>query len=290
MTQIKAFKAVHYNPEKIVDISKVVCPPYDVISSEAQAAFHSAHPNNFIRILLGLDKPKDSSCDNKYTRARKLFSEWTAKKIFIQDAKPCIYVYKQEYKVCGQKKARIGFLALMRLQDKEKSKVFPHENTHMPAKIDRLRLWRNVKANLSPVFVCFSDKYKKIAILRKQEFIDVLDADNVRHFVWRIDDNDVIEKIKTLMANQHLFIADGHHRYEVAMEYRRIRSEKRKKLTGREPFNYIMTYFTNLESKKLRGIESHGMLLAACSEGEEEVILIKPKLDVSQGVKVEFKK
>ncbi|MDP8265197.1 MAG: DUF1015 domain-containing protein [Candidatus Aceula lacicola] len=257
MTQIRAFKAVHYNQKKIADLSQVVCPPYDVISPEAQAAFHSAHPNNFIRILLGMSKAKDNSYDNKYTRAKKIFSEWMKKYILVQDDKPCFYLYKQEYKVCGQKKARIGFLTLMHLQDKEESKIYPHENTHMEAKKDRLRLWRNVKANLSPIFVCFSDKYKRIEGIfhdvasQKESIIDIVDNDQVRHIVSRMDDPASIEKVKSLIDGQQLFIADGHHRYEVAMEYRKSRMQRKKKTTGKESFNYIMTYMTNLESKDL---------------------------------------
>jgi len=263
MTQIKAFKAVHYNSKKIEDLSQVVCPPYDVISPEAQIAFHNAHPNNFIHILLGLEKSRDNSYDNKYTRAKKLFMEWTKKNVLIEDEKPCLYIYKQEYKVCGQRKGRIGFLGLMKLQDKEQTKIFPHENTHMPAKQDRLRLWRNVKANLSPIFVCFSDRYKKIEkifhdyIAVNEPFIDIADGEEIRHIVWRIAEPNIIEDIREFMADQSLFIADGHHRYEVALEYRKSRLRRKKKSTGKECFNFIMTYFTNLESRDLDILPIH---------------------------------
>lgn len=257
MTQIRSFKATCYNPKKIEDMSEVVCPPYDVISPKEQAAFHQAHPFNYIRVLLGLEKAGDNSHDNKYSRSKKVFAEWLEKGILIEDDKPCLYIYKQEYKVFGQKKARLGFLALMRLHDKEQSKVFPHENTHMAAKVDRLRLLRNVKANLCPIFVCYSDKYKKIEdifqmhIRQVKPFIDVTDPDGVRHTLWRMDEESAIEQVKNFMTDQALFIADGHHRYEVGMEYRRLRMQDKKRSTGKEPFNYIMTYFTNLDSKDL---------------------------------------
>jgi uncharacterized protein (DUF1015 family) len=257
MAQIKPFQAVYYNPEKIDNMSQVVCPPYDVISPKEQAAFHQAHPYNYIRILLGLEKPTDNSHDNKYSRAKKTFTEWLQKNILIQDDDPCLYIYKQEYKVFGQKKARVGFLALMRLHDKEQSKIFPHENTHMAAKVDRLRLLRNAKASLCPIFVCYSDKYKRIDgifqdyINQDKPFADIMDQDSVHHFLWRMKNPELIEQVKNLMADQALFIADGHHRYEVAVEYRKRRLQAKKRSTGKEPFNYIMTYFTNLESKEL---------------------------------------
>jgi len=263
MAQIKAFKAVHYNSEKIDNMSQVVCPPYDVISPKDQAAFYQGHPYNYIRILLGLDQPADDSRDNKYTRARKTFIEWLEKKILIQDQEPCLYIYKQEYKVFGQKKARVGFLGLMDLQDKERAKIFPHENTHMAAKVDRLRLLRNVKASLCPIFVCYSDQYKRIDnifqefISQERPFIDVTDPDDVHHLLWRMATPELIEQVRTLMEEQPLFIADGHHRYEVAVEYRKLRLEDKKNTTGKEPFNYIMTYFTNLESKDLAILPIH---------------------------------
>ncbi|MCX5681052.1 MAG: DUF1015 domain-containing protein [Candidatus Omnitrophica bacterium] len=263
MATIKPFKAVHYNPKKIDDMAKVVCPPYDVISPKEQAGFYQADPFNYIRILLGVEKETDNSQDNKYTRARKIFVEWLEKNILITDEKPCIYVYQQEYKVFGQKKARIGFLALMRLRDKEGSKVFPHENTHMAAKVDRLSLLRSVKASLCPIFVCYSDRYKRIDNLsqefidHKKPFIDVCDADDVHHILWRVEDPGLIEKVQSLMNGQPLFIADGHHRYEVAMEYCKQRLEGRQNFTGEEPFNYVMTYFTNLESKDLSILPIH---------------------------------
>ncbi|MDD3375749.1 MAG: DUF1015 domain-containing protein [Candidatus Omnitrophica bacterium] len=290
MTQIRAFKAVHYNPKKIKDLSEVVCPPYDVISPEAQTAFHNAHPNNFIRILLGMEKSKDNSYDNKYTRAKKIFAEWMKKGILVQDDKPCFYVYKQEYKVCGQKKTRIGFLALMRLQDKEKSKIYPHENTHKEAKKDRLRLWRNVKANLSPIFVCFSDQYKRIENIfhdfssQKEPIIDIIDQDQVRHIVSRLDDPISIEKVKNLIDGQQLFIADGHHRYEVAMEYRKSRMKRKKRTTGKESFNYIMTYMTNLDSRDLVILPIHRVVKKFPSKTDflEEFFRIDKIKDVEQ--------
>ncbi len=257
MTQIRSFKATYYNPKKVDDISQVVCPPYDVISPKEQVAFHQAHPFNYVRVLLGLEKPGDSSRDNKYSRAKKVFAEWIEKGVLIEDERPCLYIYRQEYKVFGQRKSRLGFLALMRLHDKEQSKVFPHENTHMAAKVDRLRLLRNVKASLCPIFVCYSDQYKKVEdifqsfIHQNQPFINVVDPDGVRHVLWRMDDETAIGQVQSFMLDQALFIADGHHRYEVGMEYRRLRLQDKKRATGKEPFNYIMTYFTNLDSKDL---------------------------------------
>ena len=99
MTQIKPFQGIFYNQEKVGDLAKVVCPPYDVISPRQQDAYHYNHPANFIRLELGKEKPRDDRYDNKYTRAKKTFGEWLKNGTFKQDTKPCIYFYKQEYKI-----------------------------------------------------------------------------------------------------------------------------------------------------------------------------------------------
>ena len=244
----------------------MVCPPYDVISKEDQIRYHHMHPNNYIHILLGLDRFDDNSYNNKYTRAKKAFESWIKKGILIEDAKPCIYYYKQEYILKGQRFSRLGFISLMRLHEKEDSKIFPHENTHMRAKQDRLRLWRNTKANLSPIFVCYSDYQKKVAkiftnfVANEEPFMDVTDTEGVRHVLWRLENPDLINEIKNTLAEQQLFIADGHHRYEAALQYRRVRLGKRKKSNAQESFNFIMTYFTSIDAKDLLILPIHRVI------------------------------
>ncbi len=265
MTEIKPFRAVHYNPDKIDDLSKVVCPPYDVISTKDQERFYNTHPYNFIQILLGMERPGDDEHNNKYTRAKKTFEEWLQKGIFVEDDKPAVYYYKQDYVVRGQKHSRMGFLAVMRLPEEGKSKIFPHENTHAHAKEDRLRLWRNIKANCSPIFVCFSDKDKVVQRIFDQEIsvtpplMHVVDADKVTHKLWRLDNEKLVGDIVATLYGQELFIADGHHRYETAMEYRR-HIAKKGKIGENDGCNFVMTYFTNLDSKDLLILPIHRMI------------------------------
>ncbi len=266
MSQIKPFKSICYDPQKVDNIAQVFCPPYDVISSQEQMRLHSAHPYNYIRILLGLDKSNDDRYENKYVRAKKTFEEWLKKGILKADDKPAFYFCKQEYVVHGQKFNRIGFIGLLKLQDKQDSRIFPHENTHTRAKEDRLRLWRNIKSNCSPIFVCFSDRERRVEniflnkICVNPVFVELKDNDHVQHTVWRLDDADLIDEIKKVINGQHLFIADGHHRYEVALEYRQLRLRKKTRASGQEPFNYVMTYFTNLDSKDLLILPIHRVI------------------------------
>ncbi|HBO97984.1 MAG TPA: hypothetical protein DE315_01230 [Candidatus Omnitrophica bacterium] len=260
MSSIKPFRAVRYNTEKIKDLGKVMCPPYDVMSPDEREDFAARSPYNFVHIIL----PKDAPDEDRYKRARRIFSEWHNSSILVQDEKPAIYFYKQEYKALGQKYSRLGFISLMHLSDGEDSRVKPHENTHAHAVEDRSKLWRALNANLSCIFVCYSDRQKKIEkiftkkVLSQQPWVDIVDDDGVWHRLWCLDDAALISEINASLGDQDLFIADGHHRYRVAQELRRQKLAKMTgKPTGDEPFNYVMTYFTNMDSRDLQILPMH---------------------------------
>jgi len=247
-------------------MSKVVCPPYDVVSEDQQNDLINLSPNNFIHISLAKDKPADDKNNNKYTRSKKTFEEWIKKGVLVQDETPGIYFYKQDYKVQGEKHSRLGFIGLLELEDEEDSKVMPHEKTHAEAVDDRLTLWKTLNSNLSCIFVCYSDRHKKVEkafnkkVVSAHPLVDVTDVDKVRHRLWRFDDVDYIKEINDSLSNQHLFIADGHHRYQVACSYRQMRRERKTSVTGKEPFNYVMTYFTNIDSKDLQIFPMHRII------------------------------
>lgn len=263
MATIKPFKAVYYNSKKIKDLSKVVSPPYDVISPEEQAELLEGSPYNFAHIDFGKDLSKDDKTNNKYTRAKNIYAQWLKKGILIQDEKPCTYFYRQDYKIMGQKHSRMGFISLMELEGSEESKVYPHENTHTKAIDDRLKLCENLKSHLSSIFVCYSDRQRKIEkiftrhVLVTRPLIDVADNDGVHHKLWRLEDPKLIDEISQSLADQHLFIADGHHRYKVATEYQAKRLARVINPTGQESFNYVMTYFTNMDSRDLQIFPMH---------------------------------
>jgi uncharacterized protein (DUF1015 family) len=275
MTEIRSFKAVLYNKDKAGNLSDVVCPPYDVISKQQQNFYYNVSKCNFIRVLLGKEKATDSATDNTYTRAKKKFNEWLKSGVLVEDEKPCIYYHKQEFKVLGQKHSRLGFISLMKIQDDKKSKIFPHENTHSKAKEDRLKLWNTLSSNLSPIFVCFSDKFKKVEkiflreVVVQEPAIDIIDDDGVQHLMWRLENPKSIKEIIDTLSMQRLFIADGHHRYEVAKELRRIRrSKKGGKSSGKEPSDYVMTYFTDIESKDLQIFPIHRIIKTFPSDSD----------------------
>ena len=263
MSKTRAFKAVVYNPQKIVDFKQVVCPPYDVISSQAQDALHERSMYNFIHILLA----KDSSTDDKYRRAGVIFRDWLKEGVLIQDEQPAVYFYSQQYVIRGEKKTRLGFISLLRLGDEKGSAVFGHENTHQAAKQDRFKLVKQVKANLSPIFIIFLDKKRIIQRIFQKDlsaqkpFIEVTDDEKTVHKLWRLNDLSLLKTIESSMNNEDMFIADGHHRYEVSCAYRDLMREKHnEEFTGEEDFNYCLAYFTNTDYRGLSILPIHRLL------------------------------
>ncbi len=284
MAKIEAFRSLHYNPDQITDVSLVVAPPYDVIDARAQEALYQKHPYNFVRLILGKELGADTAAENRYTRAAAYFDEWQRRDILTQDDKPALYVTEQKFSVSGRSLRRLGFIALMRLDEEgDKMTVYPHEQTHTAPKEDRLCLIRQVEANLSPVFTVFSDPQKTVRRLLdrvardKEPFFSVRDAEGVDNRLWRVTDPVVIAKVKKNLSGKEVFIADGHHRYEVA---RLFREEKRREggPAFKDSYNSIMTYFTALEDEGICILPTHRLV----EKADFTLETLKPAFDVEK--------
>jgi len=261
MTNIRGFKGICYNPENIADLSTVVCPPYDVINKEEQDFYYRESPYNFIRLILNKTEDGDNDTNNKYTRATLFFNEWLKTDILKQDKKDTIYFYKQDYSCGSRELSRIGFIALLDISDS--AIVFPHENTHAAPKMDRLELVKNVKANLSPIFTIFPDKGKIVKNIFsnylskiKPDFA-LKDAQGVRNSVWRLSDEGKIAEVRRKMKDAKIFIADGHHRFEVSLMYLNLMRKEDKNYSADKSYNCVMTYFTPMEDEGLYVIPIH---------------------------------
>ncbi len=238
MPEIQAFRAVRYNLGRVGSLSDVVTPPYDVIGPELQDHFYKLHPNSFIRIDLNRIEPgDDDEKNNRYTRAAKFYKQWRDQGVLTVEGEPAIYVYHQEFTV-GQasslpgqidnpphKYVRRGFLCRQRLTRFGEGQVFPHEETLPAAKVDRLMLTVVTKAQMSPIFGLYPDPE-----CEAQNLLDAAVADKtplvatdhlgVVHRLWPVTDVAVISKLSAVMGPKPIFIADGHHRYETACNYK----------------------------------------------------------------------
>jgi uncharacterized protein (DUF1015 family) len=259
MVKINAFNGITYNKEKFDSLKDMVAPPYDVISPAYQEDLYNKNPYNVIRLILGKVYDTDNDQNNRYTRTSADYSKWLNENVLVKSDKPKIYYYVQKYQdTKGKNVVRKGFIALCYLEEFSSGKVLPHEETMGGPKKDRLGVMKATKANFSQIFSIYSDPEKQIENLldsycKSEPFADVIDDYAVRHIFYEVSDKDIIEKVKAVMADKSVLIADGHHRYETALQYKKFRSDEDKsKSNDEEAYNYMMMYFANLEEEGLR--------------------------------------
>jgi uncharacterized protein (DUF1015 family) len=249
--EVKPFNAIVYNQE-IVDIKDVVAPPYDVITSDYQKELYEKNPYNIVRLILARG-------DNRYEDAKKDFAKWLEENILIKMPKPCIFYIVQKYTTeHGKQVERKGFIAKNKIEKFESGKVLPHEFTMGGPKEDRLKLTSACEANFSQIFMVYSDPEKSIEnnigkdLIKTKPFIDVTDDKGVQNLVWVIDNEKDIKLIEDVMEDKILLIADGHHRYETAMNYSQISENPEAQ--------YVMSYFTNLDDENLVVYPTHRII------------------------------
>jgi len=226
MPDLQPFRGVRYNPLKVPDLSKVTAPPYDVIDEAARARLADRDEHNIVRLIL----PQDGKDTDRYTCAAELLRRWLAEGVLLEDARPGIYVIRQEWQSGSRQHERTGFIAAVGLEPFGEGKIYPHENTLSAPKEDRLRLLEATRANLSQVFSIFPDEDATVdAWLTRATSPPAgarsVDDAGVVTSLWCEFDGTRIAGLQTLMADRKLFIADGHHRYETALNYQRRRAE-----------------------------------------------------------------
>jgi uncharacterized protein (DUF1015 family) len=226
MPEIQAFRGIRYNLGRVGALGDVVTPPYDVIGPELQEHFYKLHPNSFIRIDLNRIEPgDDDEVNNRYTRAARLYKQWRDQGVLVSEADPAVYVYHQEFTYAGTTYVRRGFMARQQLTRFGEGQVFPHEETLPAAKADRLMLTVVTKANLSPIFglypdpACEAQNLLDQAVAGKTPLV-ATDHLGVVHRLWPLRDVAVTAQLSAIMGPKPIFIADGHHRYETACNYR----------------------------------------------------------------------
>jgi uncharacterized protein (DUF1015 family) len=261
MARIRPFRAILYDRRAVGDLSKVVAPPYDVISEDMQEEYYRLHGKNVIRLILGKTRAEDTDSDNRYTRAKEFFEEWMAEGVLKQDEEPSIYIYEQKYSFRGKLKTQLGFIALMKIEDPHESRVLPHEYTLARPKRDRMELLKATRTNMSPIFSLFEDRdsavMSVVAEHTKGEPIVDIEHEGVTHRMWRLSDRAAINRISAILEEKPVFIADGHHRYEVALNYRDRARRKTKPGTPEGPDDYLPVYFSNLDAGALTVLSTH---------------------------------
>ncbi len=283
MPEITAFHGITYNPALISRFDDVLCPPYDVISPDMQDHLYAKSEFNAVRLEL----PKE---ENKYDAAAERLHTWLSTGVLQQESQEAIYPYHQTFTTKdGKTYTRKGFIARCRLYEFDKGVVLPHEKTLSGPKKDRLQLFIKTGANISPIFGLYADK-EKLADTALDDFtnahapfIDAMDYQDTRNRVWRCTDIAVVEKVKSVLRDKQIFIADGHHRYETALNYRNLRMAENPNHTGNEPYNFIMMFITNMFDEGLVVFPTHRLVHGLANFDLDELLEnLKPYFGIQE--------
>jgi uncharacterized protein (DUF1015 family) len=263
MARVIPFRGILYNTSK-VSIEDVLAPPYDIITPEYREALYMQSPHNIVRIDFGKEESGDNEIENKYSRARRCLDEWTREGVFIRSKNPSFYAYEMSYNIYSEKKRLIGFLGLVELEELGVGSVYPHECTHSKPKLDRLNLIRSCEANTSPIFSLYKSSGKGISnilssVSRGKPYIEDTDISGDVHRLWQIDDSERIEIIQKELEEKAVFIADGHHRYETALEFYKEKAAK-EATTDDKPYGYVLMFLANMLNEGITILPTHRLL------------------------------
>ena len=299
MAHIEPFRAFRYDPSRVA-LDQVVTQPYDKITPAMQDRYYAASPYNLVRVILGKRDATDTPSDNVYARAANFFSEWRHDRALVQDDEPSLYRYAEQFTTAtGTKMERDGFIAIGKLQDYAEGIVHRHEQTLAKPKADRLDLLRATRAHFGHIFMLYSDPEGAIEKTLKNDAAPIIDQEDeygVRHRVWKISDEATISAVRSLMADKKLIIADGHHRYETALNYRNERRAAAGSEATPAPYDFAMMTFVNMDGQGLVVLPTHrvvhslqGFSMDGLRKGASEFFSVEevdPELDARRATAI----
>ena len=267
MAFIQPFRGLRYNPQKISDLASVMSLPYDVLTEKDREELYQANPYNIVRLIWGKDLPGDGPPENKYLRAARMLQEWEENHVLVREEGKAFYLYAQDFTLAGHgEKSRRGIVARVRLEDFDSHTILRHEATFAGPKADRLNLIRATRANLDSIFtICDSRNSELGAILDERmsqsPLLDIRDRGGVRHRLWALKEMADQELIRKQVADRPLFIADGHHRYEAALLYRREMMSQEGEMEKEDAgYHYAMMMVIDMEDPGLVILPTHRLV------------------------------
>lgn len=278
MPNIQPFEGLRYNLAQIGSLSDVVAPPYDVIDPALQDALYEKHPNNVVRLILNKMLPTDDEQNNRYTRSARELKNWKEEGVLQKDSKPAIYVYHEIFTVGDKEYTRKGFMCGCEAVPFGEGMVFPHEITMSGPKLDRLMLTTACKTNFSQIFGLYPDEKNEVQNLLEEATLNLtpLEATDhlgVIHRMWVVDDQEVVAKVVEMMGPKPIFIADGHHRYETACNYRKQVREQGL-LTSDHPANHVLMVCVAMEDPGLIVLPTHRLFRNVKEFSQEDLFAL----------------
>lgn len=266
MADVIPFRGILYNPDKIDNLADVITPPFDVISVTEQEVFYARSPHNVVRLILGKASADDTPAHNPHSRAADYLHNWLADRSLVRDIAPAFYLTTLDFTIDNRPATRSGLIAAVRLAPFDAGIILPHERTFTNVKSERLKLMKACHANFSPIFAMvpdddadFIDLTQHLSAERTPD-IAFRAHDGAQHKLWRIVDPDSVLSISAALQSRKLYIADGHHRYETALNYRNWVHAGHPKLSEGHPANFVMMYLCSMADPGLDIRPAHRML------------------------------
>ena len=267
MNDVRPFRAFHYDPAVVPNVGLCLSQPYDVISPGQQDAYYRQHPNNVVRLILGKTRPEDNETENRYTRARDLLSQWRKEGVLRYTQRPSFWVYDQEFDLpdVGQRRIR-GFIGLVKLRDYDERRILPHEKVIKGPLEDRIKLTETTSTQFEYIMGLYRHAGQRVdetlhRQVREAPIVDFVEtAIGVRHRMWRMTDPESCELIRRAVAQQVIYIADGHHRYQTMLTIRDRMRAVYPDAGPEAPWEYIMMFLVNSEHEGLTILPTHRML------------------------------
>ena len=239
MVIFKPFRGWRYDLDVVGDAASVLSPPYDMISIEMQQSLRSLSPYNAVLLEAGESLDWAAPTTGQYTDTASLFEEWIAKGVLKRDAEPSFYLLRQEFRHGGNDRSRLGIFGCLALEEYEALKVLPHEYTEAPAIRDRVSLMEACGANFSPIMSAYRDSEARLSPVFQRTMstapvIDVPDGIGGRSTLWRMADPEGLSAITRFFEDTPVFLADGHHRYAAALQYRKNKNQESGQDSGQD--------------------------------------------------------
>jgi uncharacterized protein (DUF1015 family) len=268
VTAIRPFRALRYDPAR-VDLSRVLVPPYDVIAPDEREGYYARDPHNAIRLELVRDARDEAGTD--YAEVAAALAAWRRDGILVRDERPALYRLAQRFRAPdGDTRVRDGFFAELHLEDYERRIVRPHERTLAGPKADRLKLLRATRANLSVVFLLYEDRDGAVADALAgagaAPLASGVDPAGVDTTLSGVSDARAVERVRALLADRPVVIADGHHRYETALDFR----DEERRAGGSEGAEWVLAYFANAYAPGTLLLPIHRVILKGPPPGAAE--------------------
>ncbi len=254
MAEVRPFRGLRYNPERVSDLGDVLCPPYDVISEEEQARLYDASPWNAVRVELTRDQDIVTG-EDRYAAAARWLARWREDGVLTRDERPTFYLAAHDFERAGARLTRTELVAAVRLEPLDSGSIRPHEDTRSGPKEDRLRLIQATETNISPVMLLYGDEGGVAQVLAEAAAgaePNVADFGKGERFrFWPIAGPSMVKRLQDALTGQPLYVADGHHRFETSVHYRDLRAADEPTWGEDRAANYVMAALISLSDPGL---------------------------------------